>query len=84
MFEIYREADYARKYRVVYFTELNERNKEAEISRATAGEHIYDGFIKDLGKEEAKRIIARFVDRLNHGEPIDLDGLRAELQPFTG
>ena len=34
MFEIYREAGYGRKYRVVYFTELNEHNKEAEINRA--------------------------------------------------
>ena len=28
MFEIYREAVYARQYRVVYFTELDEHNKE--------------------------------------------------------
>jgi len=28
MFEIYREATYTGKYRVVYYTELNENNKE--------------------------------------------------------
>jgi len=32
MFEIYREAGYGRKYCAVYFTELDENNKETEIS----------------------------------------------------
>ena len=34
MFEIYRDADYGNRYRVVYFTELGEHDKEDEISRA--------------------------------------------------
>ena len=34
MFEIYREEGYGRKYRVVYFTELNDHNRETEISKA--------------------------------------------------
>ena len=41
MFEIYRETTYTGKYRVVYFTELQDHNKETEISRAMAGEHFY-------------------------------------------
>ena len=28
MFEVYREGTYTGKYRVVYYTELNEHNKE--------------------------------------------------------
>jgi hypothetical protein len=84
MFEIYREAGYGRKYRVVYFTELNDHNRETEISRAMAGEHLYDGFIRDHTKDEAKQIIARFVERLNHGEHLELEALRASLEPYSG
>jgi len=54
MFEIYRESTYTGKYRVVYFTELQDHNKEFEINRAMAGEHLFDGFIKNFRKDEAK------------------------------
>jgi hypothetical protein len=84
MFEIYRESGYARKVRVVYFTELNDHNRETEISRAMAGEHLYDGFIRDHAKDEAKRIIAQFVERLNHGEPLEIETLRTSLEPYSG
>lgn len=76
MFEIYREADYGRLYRVVYFTELDEHNKEFEINRAMSGEHLYDGFMTDLHKDEGKKRIAEIVSRLNAGErlsPADID-----------
>lgn len=79
MFEIYREADYGRRYRVVYFTELNEHNKEQEIGRAMAGEHFYDGFIAERHKEQAKRVIAAAVQRLNAGEKFDPAELEAGL-----
>ncbi len=68
MFEIYRETDYSGEYRVVYFTELNEHNKESEINHALAGEHFYDGFLKSYRKEQAKEIIAGILARLNGGE----------------
>jgi hypothetical protein len=42
MFEIYRETEYTGKYRVVYFTELQDHNKESEINHALVGEHLYD------------------------------------------
>jgi hypothetical protein len=83
MFEIYREEGYGRKYRAVYFTDLNDHNKELEISRAMAGEHLYDGFIKNYQKEQAKEIIERFVERLNRGEKLAVESLREELAPFT-
>lgn len=59
MFEIYKEATYSGKYRVVYFTELQDHNKELEISRAIAGEHFYDGFIRNYRKDQAKEAIGR-------------------------
>jgi hypothetical protein len=68
MFEIYRETEYTGKFRVVYFTELQDHNKESEINHALAGEHFYDGFIKNFRKDEAKQIIDSIVARLNSGE----------------
>jgi hypothetical protein len=71
MFEIYRETTYSGRFKVVYFTELNEHNKEAEINHALAGQHFYDGFIRNYSKERAKEIIDRILDRLNQGETLD-------------
>lgn len=79
MFEIYREADYGRQYRVVYFTELDEHNKEAEINRAMAGEHFFDGFLMDLRKDEGKRRIDDIVARLNRGESLKAEDVEREL-----
>jgi hypothetical protein len=71
MFEIYRETEYTGKYKVCYFTELQDHNKETEINRALAGEHFFDGFIKNLHKDDAKEIIDSILGRLNDGEKID-------------
>lgn len=70
MFEIYRETGYNGRYRVVYFTELQDHNKETEINRALAGEHFFDGFLHDHGRDAAKRIIDGIVARLNAGEQV--------------
>ncbi len=70
MFEVYRETAYSGQYRVVYFTELDEHNKEIEIARALAGEHFVDGFLRNYTKEEAKRVIDELLERLNRGEQI--------------
>src|SRR5450759_2307567 len=61
MFEIYRETEYTGQYRVCYFTELQDHNKESEINHALAGEHFFDGFIKNFRKDEAKVIIASLL-----------------------
>ncbi|MHC4089292.1 MAG: hypothetical protein ACYSUQ_07830 [Planctomycetota bacterium] len=82
MFEIYREAGYGRRYRVVYFTELDEHNKEAEISRAMMGDHLFDGFIRDRDSGRAKQAIAGLVERLNDGESLDEAGVREVLGPL--
>lgn len=81
MFEIYREGGYNRKYRVVYFTELDEHTKDAEINRALGGEHFFDGFLKESELGEAKLIILGVLVRLNDGEPVrpeTLEGLLAD------
>lgn len=79
MFEIYREAAYTGKYRVVYYTELNENNKEWEINRALSGEHFYDGFIKNYRKDEAKDIIDAILKRMNDGEKLAPTDVEAAL-----
>jgi hypothetical protein len=79
MFEIYREKTYSGKYRVVYYTELDDHNKEWEINRALAGESFFDGFLKNFRKEEGKRILEGFVDRLNQGDKVDPADIAAAL-----
>jgi thiaminase len=82
MFEIYKETTYQGRYKVVYFTELQDHNKEYEISRALAGEHFYDGFIKNYRKEQAKEVIDQILDRLNNGETLAADDVDRALQAF--
>lgn len=83
MFEIYRETSYNRKYRVVYFTELNEHNKEYEINRALSGEHFYDGFIRNFKKDEAKQVIDNLLRRMNTGENITADDFDRALADYV-
>ncbi len=82
MFEIYRESTYQGKYKVVYFTELGDVTREYEISRAIAGEHVYDGFIKNYRKEQAKQAINELLERLNNGETVDKEEIDRALKPF--
>ena len=84
MFEVYREALYTGKYKVVYFTELGDHNKEYEINRALAGEHFYDGFIKNTGKDQAKEAIEALLKRMNEGEkltPPEFEAAIAQYMP---
>jgi hypothetical protein len=83
MFEIYREAGYSRRYRVVYFTELNERNKETEINRALAGDHYADGFLLEWKKEAGKAAIAGWLERLNRGETLPPEELATALREYS-
>ena len=82
MFEVYKEGTYSGKYRVVYFTELQDHNKQAEINRAMAGEHFFDGFIRAYRKDQAKEAIEKLLSRLNDGEPITRADFERELKPF--
>jgi len=79
MFEIYRDHLYTGRYRVVYFTELQDHNKETEINHALAGEHFFDGYLRNFRKEEAKRIIAGLLERMNAGEALSPEDIRAAL-----
>ena len=82
MFEIYREAVDDRRYRVVYFTELGEHERETEISNALRGDHVFDGFILSRERFRAKEVVAGILDRLNQGVALDSTDIERELQPF--
>ncbi len=82
MFEVYREKTYTDKFRVVYFTELNDHNKGSEINRAMSGEHFTDGFIRDIKKEEAKARIDGLLDRMNSGESMTPEQFEREMTGY--
>ena len=82
MFQIYREASYNQRYKVVYFTELHDYNREVEINRALAGEPFYDGFIRNFKKDQAKKIIEDAVRRLNYGELLLSEDIEKELVDY--
>jgi hypothetical protein len=82
MFEIYRDASLSGLYRVVYFTELGEHDKETEIADAMRGEHIYDGFLLHRERNQAKQIVDEILNRLNRGESMDSGEIEQLLQPY--
>jgi len=82
MFEIYRDASFGGRYKVVYFTELGEHDKEAEINEAMRGEHIYDGFLLHRERNQAKQVVDAILERLNRGEKVDAGAIERELQPY--
>jgi hypothetical protein len=65
MFEIYRERDYNRAFHCIFYTELDEHLRDAEIAKAAAGETVYTGFVTDARKEEARDAVLAIVDELN-------------------
>ena len=77
MFEIYRETDYNRAFRYVFFTDLDEHNRGKEIARAAAGETVFSGFIADERKLDARAEVEAIVDLLN-GMDEDSAGLPAD------
>ena len=82
MFEIYRDTSLNGLYKVVYFTELGEHDKETEIDDAMRGEHIFDGFLLHRERNQAKQVMEQILDRLNRGESVDQCAIEQMLQPF--
>jgi hypothetical protein len=78
MFEIYREGGPHRPFRVVFFTDLDAHERDEEIERAMAGEHVFDGFIA-ARDSHARQRVNELVARLNRGERLDNPAIRAEL-----
>lgn len=81
MFEVYREGGYDRRYRVVYFTDLNDHNRDAELNRCLAGESFLSGYLAESTRREARAVISAALKRLNDGDLLTPQELRAELAP---
>ncbi len=71
MFEIYRDTSHSGQYKVVYFTELGEHDKDTEIADAMRGEHIFDGFLLHRERQEGKQVVERILEQLNRGEGLN-------------
>lgn len=82
MFEIYRDSADNGCYRVVYFTELGEHERETEIGNAVRGDHVFDGYILSRERWEAKQAVERILERLNGGAAVDPADIEHELKPF--
>ena len=82
MFEIYRDASFGGRYKVVYFTELGEHDKDTEIADAMRGEHLFDGFLLHRERQEGKQVIEKILEELNRGEMMDSSAIEEKLGPF--
>jgi len=82
MFEIYRDTSLTGQYKVVYFTELGEHDKDTEIADAMRGEHIFDGFLLHRERQEGKQVVEEILGELNHGADPDPGVIEEKLKPF--
>ena len=76
MFEIYRESDYNRAFHYIFYTDLEEHGRDAEIAKAASAETVFSGFLGDDTKEKARAIVEAIVDELN-----DMDEDEASMPP---
>ena len=65
MFEIYRESDYNRAFRYIFYTDLEEHGRDAEIAKAASGFTVFCGYLDDTTKEKARTTIETIVEELN-------------------
>jgi hypothetical protein len=82
MFEIYRDVSRSGQYKVVYFTDLGEHDKDTEITDAMRGEHVFDGFLLHRERNQAQPVMEQILDRLNRGQSVDQTTIEQILQPF--
>jgi hypothetical protein len=82
MFEIYRDDSYSREFRVVYFSELNEHNKDVEIDSAMLGDHVFDGYFLSLKKDKVMKSINELIHQLNQAEHPDPAVIGVELAEY--
>ena len=82
MFEIYRDTSLTGQYKVVYFTELGEHDKDTEIADAMRGEHIFDGFLLHRERQDGKQAVQEILEQLNSGNPVDASTIRERLKPY--
>lgn len=80
MFEIYRESDYNRAFRYIFYTDLEEHGRDSEISKAASGETVFSGFLADDLKEQARTKVEEIIDELNDMDEDDAGLPGAEIE----
>jgi hypothetical protein len=83
MFEIYRETDYNRSFHYIFYSDLDEHEREREIAKAANGQTVFTGYIDDTRKEAARALIEAIVDELNESDDdtpaLSNDAIRGRL-----
>lgn len=86
MFEIYRGGDYDRSFRCIYYTDLEEHQRDKEVAKAAAGQPLFSGYLADASKDEARSVIEAILDDLNEGDDdevvLSVDQIRARLASY--
>lgn len=80
MFEIYRETDYNRAFRAIFYTELDEHARDDEIARAANGETVFTGYFDDRHKARARELVDAIIDELNEMDEDDAGMPAAEIE----
>lgn len=79
MFEIFRER-HGGAYRVVYYTELGEHQKDYALAEAMSGEYVYSGYILHRDRDRAKSAVDEVLQILNNGDTLSQREVESRLQ----
>jgi hypothetical protein len=82
LFAVYREAGNNGPYRVIYFTELDEKERDAAIERFVTGETVYQAYLREDAVPGAKPVIEERLERWNAGEKPDAGSFQAAMRPY--
>lgn len=82
MFEIYRAPGATARYRVIYYTELHEDQRDEAIAQALAGQPVVDGFILEQSMPAARATVETILVRLNGGEALGSVEILTELANY--
>ena len=78
-FGIYKESGCDKPYRILYFTELDEDERDAAMNRFVEGETIYTGFLKEACLDQGKRLLEDYLARWNTGTSPVLEELVSSI-----
>ncbi len=78
-FGIYKESGCDKRYQIVYFSELDEHERDTALNRFIEGETIYTGFLKKTCLDEAKQLLADYLARWNAGTSPVLEELVSSI-----
>jgi len=78
-FGIYKESGCDKRYQILYFSELDEHERDAAMNRFVEGETIYTGFLKKACLDQGKQLLADHLARWNAGTSPVLEELVSSI-----